>query len=416
MSEPATGGAVVAGLITYQDAATVGSVAWAVRAGLAAHFAGLPTRMLIVDAGSTDRTVALAREALGAEADVVEVATPRSAADLLEVPYHGVPGKARALHALLSTARDLTARACVVFDGGVRTVTPAWVASLAQPVVDGRVDYVAPFFARHPYEGALTKGVVYPLIRALYGVRLRQPAAAEFACSTALAGHWLRHDLWARHGARAGIDIWLAAAAAAGDFRVAEASLGVRAHHARGEEGLDLASTIAQVIGALFADVEKNARFWQRSQSRATERLGSPVVAVPTDPPAIDPDRLVEAFRLGYQELRDIWTWVLPPRTIVDLKKLLELSAREFRLDDELWARVIYDFAIGYRMRPVARDHLLRSLVPLYSGWLASYVGQVHDLGPEAADLRVEALAQAFENQKAYLIARWRWPERLRVG
>jgi glucosylglycerate synthase len=415
MSELATDGGAVVGLLTYQDAATVGSVAGAVRDGLAAHFGDVPTRIVIVDAGSTDGTVALARQALGA-ADVLEVAPPRSAADLLDVPYHGIPGKARALQTLLSTACDLRARACVVFDGSVRTVSPTWVASLARPIVDEHLDFVSPFFARHPFEGALTKGVVYPLIRAVYGVRLRQPAAGEFACSGALAGHWLRNDLWERNGAQAGIDIWLTTTAAMGDFHVAEAPLAVRTHNARGAEGLDLAATIAQVIGALFADVERNARYWQRSQTRAAvRRLGSTGAVAPTNGPAIDADRLVEAFRLGYRELRDIWTWVLPPRTIVDLKKLLDLPARAFRLDDDLWARVVYDFAIGYRMRTVARDHLLRSLVPLYSGWLASYVGQVQDVAAEAADLRVEALAEAFERQKPYLIARWRWPERLRV-
>lgn len=417
MSDGTADRAVVAGLLTYQDAGTVGAAARAVREGLAAHFADVPTRMLIVDVGSTDGTVALVREAFGGAADVIEVAPNRSPADLLDVPYHGIPGKARALRALLSTAVDLQARACVLFDGGVRTLTAEWVASLARPILDDQLDFVSPFFARHPFEGALTKGLVYPVIRALYGVRLHQPAAAEFACSSALAGHWLRTDLWERSGAQAGIDIWLTTAAAAGDFRVAEVPLGIRAHGTRGEEALDLGATIAQVVGALFADMERNARLWQRSQSRVpVRRLPSHADAVLPDAPAVDPDRLVETFRLGYRELRDIWTFVLPPRTLVELKKLLDQPAREFRLADDLWARIVYDFAVGYRLRAVARDHLLRSLAPLYSGWLASYAGAIRDGGPDECDRRIETLAEAFESQKAYLIARWRWPERLRIG
>jgi glucosylglycerate synthase len=62
------------------------------------------------------------------------------------------------------------------------------------------------------------------------------------------------------------------------------------------------------------------------------------------------------------------------------------------------------------------RDHLLRSLVPLYSGWLASFILQVRDASLEAVDQRVEDLCAAFELQKPYLISRWRWPERLRTG
>ena len=85
-------------------------------------------------------------------------------------------------------------------------------------------------------------------------------------------------------------------------------------------------------------------------------------------------------------------------------------------MNDQLWARIVYDFALGCRLRVVAREHLLRSLAPLYSGWLASYILQVRNVAPEAVDQRVETIAAAFESHKNYLIARWRWPERRRSG
>ena len=409
--------AVVAGVLSYQDAATIRAVAAAVREGLAAYFAHVPTRIVLVDRGSTDETLVRAREVLGDAGNVLEVAVPRSATDLMDVPYHGVPGRARALHAILTTARDLRAQACVVFDGGVHTVTPDWVGSLARPVVDGECDFVSPFYRRHPFEGTLTRGVLYPVIRALYGVRLRQPAAAEFACSGQLATHLLHEDLWERSGSQVGIDIWLATAAASGDFRLGETVLGIRSHRARGEGALDLGDTITQVVGALFVDLERRAGFWQRRRERVkVQQFTSATAVSPVDHPSVDLERLSDAFRLGFRELRDIWTWVLPPRTLVDLNKLLEYRAAEFRLDDQLWARIVYDFAIAHRLRTVAREHLLRSMVPLYSGWLASYASEVREMSADAADLRVETLAEAFEAQKPYLIARWRWPERLRTG
>jgi hypothetical protein len=128
----------------------------------------------------------------------------------------------------------------------------------------------------------------------------------------------------------------------------------------------------------------------------------------------VDPDRLVESFRLGYRELRDVWTWVLPTRTIIDMRRLVDGPPARFRLDDEVWARIVYDFSVGYRVRALARDHLLKSLVPLYLGWLASFILQVRDLDADAVEERVDALGRAFETQKSYLISRWRWPERLR--
>jgi len=45
-----------------------------------------------------------------------------------------------------------------------------------------------------------------------------------------------------------------------------------------------------------------------------------------------------------------------------------------FRFPDDLWARVVYDFALGHHWSVVYRDHLLRSLVPLYLGRTAAFV------------------------------------------
>jgi len=172
------------------------------------------------------------------------------------------------------------------------------------------------------------------------------------------------------------------------------------------------------VVGSLFADLENRATRWQRTRtSTAVQRWGTAhLAAAPPETSQVDAERLIESYRLGYRELRDIWTWVLPPRTIVDLRRLVESRPAEFRLSDDLWARVVYDFALGYRLRVLPRPHLLRSLVPLYSGWLASFILHVRELGLAAVDQRVEDLALAFEAQKPYLISRWRWPERLRTG
>lgn len=411
------GAGLVVGLLSYQDEETIGPVTAAVREGLS-HFDDLAHHVVLVDCGSTDSTTARARDALGDGMDLVELSLPRTSIDMLDLPYHSIPGKARALQALLTRARDLGAQSCVVLDGGVHTVAPQWVDWLSRPVIEHGFDFISPCFRRHPFEGALTKGLIYPLVRALYGVRLRQPAAAEFACSGRLINHFLNEDVWERDGAQIGIDLWLATSAASGDFRLGEAALGIRTHHARREKGLDLGTTIAQLVGSSFADLEARAERWQRTRgSVPVQRFGVlPETAPAQLSSAVDVERLIESYRLAYRELRDVWTWVLPPRTIVDLRKLADHPQSQFRLEDDLWARIVYDFALGYRLRVLPRDHLLRSLVPLYSGWLASFILQVRDVPVEAADERVDVLAAAFETQKPYLISRWRWPERFRTG
>jgi hypothetical protein len=385
-----------------------------VRDGLAGHVAGASSRIVLADCGSTDDTPARLRQSLTGTGQVIDVASAPTTAELLERPYHRIPGKARALQAIMTSAKAVAARACVVLDAGIESITPRWLASLTGPVLAHDFDLVSPYYRRHPYEGALTKGIVYPLFRALYGVRLRQPAAGEFVCSSRLLDHFLEDDIWDRDGAQVGIDLWLAGSAVSGDFRIGEAALGIRRYRTKPDEALDLGTTLTQVVGALFADLEAHPDRWQRVRGSVAVQQSGESARVPVEPVALDHDTLIESFRLGYRELRDIWTWVLPPRSIIDLRRLMDASPASFRLDDELWARIVYDFALGYRLRVLARDHLLRSLVPLYLAWLASFVIEVRDRGDDDVEQRLERLASAFEAQKPYLISKWRWPERLR--
>ena len=81
-------------------------------------------------------------------------------------------------------------------------------------------------------------------------------------------------------------------------------------------------------------------------------------------------------------------------------------------MPDELWARIVYDFALAYRLRRIGRSHLLGALTPLYLGWVASYAKDIGEATVVEADRRVEIVAQAFEANKPYFVSRWRWPDR----
>jgi hypothetical protein len=197
-----------------------------------------------------------------------------------------------------------------------------------------------------------------------------------------------------------------------GGFRVCEAPLGLRVA-AQPEAPVDLSTTLAQAVGGLFADLDDRVEDWQRARGVTTAGQCGPIPPGESEPPSINLDRLIESFRLGYRELREIWTWVLPPRTLVELRKLASAPADAFRFDDELWAGIIYDFAFGYCFHVMPRDHLLRSLTPLYAGWMGSFVAQAEG-SPDAALARLDQVALAFETQKRHLISRWRWPEKIR--
>jgi hypothetical protein len=103
---------------------------------------------------------------------------------------------------------------------------------------------------------------------------------------------------------------------------------------------------------------------------------------------------------------------VLPPVSLFELKRLTRLAPEQFQMPDELWARVVYDFALAFRLRRIGRSHLLGALTPLYLGWVASYAQEVAHATVIEADERVERLARVFEENKPYFVSRWRWPDR----
>ena len=57
-------------------------------------------------------------------------------------------------------------------------------------------EFVAPLYARHRYDGTITNTIVYPLTRALYGKRIRQPIGGDFGFSGDLAARFLEFEDW----------------------------------------------------------------------------------------------------------------------------------------------------------------------------------------------------------------------------
>ncbi|HEX7625148.1 MAG TPA: hypothetical protein VF400_16340 [Anaeromyxobacteraceae bacterium] len=340
---------------------------------------------------------------------------PPVPADPLE-PYPEVPllswshpGQS-AVEAMLRAAESFEAAACALVMAEGDGAPPEAAHHLVRPVLDDGIDLACPWYASQRYEGVLTTGLVYPLTRALYGKRLRQPLGHELALSRRAVAHLLG-EAWHTDPARAGERLWLVTSLLAGDFQVAQACLESRPPRLA-DAGADLAASLAQVVGLLFHEARLHAPSWQRHKaSRPVRTYGEPA-SQPGEPgqPQIGP--MIAAFQLGYQELQQLWGAVLPPQTLLALKRLARAPEESFSLDDALWARVVYDFAVGYHLATMDRALLLRSMTPLYLAWAAGFVREVRELSTAAVEERCERLCRAFEVAKPYLISRWRWPDR----
>jgi hypothetical protein len=389
------GGAdLVVGVPSFNNAATVGRVVETVARGAVQHFSGLRTVVVNADGGSTDGTP----EAAGG-------ARVPSGVRVLCTGYEGIPGKGSAVRAVLEAAQQLGARCCVLVDADLRSVEPWWLERLAGPVLDGRADYVAPLYVRHKYDGTITNNLAYPLTRALYGARVRQPIGGEFGLAGSLVVRLLAKPVWQSDVARFGVDIWMTTTALCEGFRVVQAHLGAKVHDPR-DPAASLGPMFQQVVGTLFSLLAVYPYRWRRVRgSQPVPEVGAPVDAQP-EPVRINVPALVERFREGWRLHGELWGRVLSADVREQLRRAAERGPVG-ELTDVWWARAVYDFAVAFHRDDLDPDAVVKGLVPVYFGRVASFAEETAPAGPAEAERVVERQAEVFEQEKPRLVAAW---------
>jgi len=316
-----------------------------------------------------------------------------------------------AYRTVFAVGGKLGVRACGVIASQSPTLTRRWIYRLVQPVLDLGFDLVAPCYTRQKMEGLLNRSVLAPLSRALYGQQLQNPMGPDFGLSGKLLQRIVAQESTRRRGAERSPLASIASTAACGGFQVCESNLGVRSQHPTDWE--NLSSLLAEVLGATFLEMEGRAAQWQSIRgSQTVPRLGQSEAPQPDTGSTVDIHGMLESFQLGARNLQDVWGLILPPTTLLELRRVSRLPQDQFRLPDQVWVRIVYDFALGHRLQTISRDHLLRSITPLYLGWIASYALEMQTAGPAEVDSRIERLSKAYEDNKSYLVSRWRWPDR----
>src|SRR5712691_6389205 len=370
---------VVVGIPSFRNAATIGHVAATAARGLREHFAGARVAIINADGGSNDGTPDRVVESAGD----VPVAVGR---------YIGPPGKGSAFRAIFGAVGLLGARACAVVDSDLRSITPEWIARLVLPITRGEFDYITPLYARHKHDGTITNSIAYPLTRALYGLRVRQPIGGEFGFRAELAGAFLSEPVWDTDVARFGIDIFMTTTAVARGSRIAQAFLGAKVHDPK-DPAADLGPMFTQVVGTLFRLAAQHEALWAPVEgSRNVPVVGEPM---PVEPEAVPGD--AAKLRAKYEALKDeqqaIWREVLSA-PVPDA------------LEPDAWARIVFDFLAAALARPDRSQRLALALLPLYYLRVAGFIEEVRDMTTAQSEDIIELGARAMEEEKLQLAVR----------
>jgi glucosylglycerate synthase len=434
---------IMVGIPSFKNAATIGYVVRAAHAGLVQYFPDLKPVLVNSDAGSPDGTQRVVIET--EPPDYVErilLVRPTNRLDRVTLTYpeiDGVGGKGAALRTIFEIADALNVQALVVVDSDLRSIVPEWIELLAGPILKGGYDFVTPLYARYKYDGTITNTVTYPLTRALYGHRIRQPIGGDFGVSGDLVRHYLELDDWTEDISKFGIDVWMTTSALTGGFAVCQTRLGAKIHDPK-DPGSDLGPMFRQVVGTILRLAAAHPYAW-------LEIRGSHDVPVYgferiIDPPPLEVNsiRLLSEFHGGSLTVAETWRRTLAKEN-VDM--VLELAAEagkaaeranrslgvggeggsgasspttiemaealgSFHFPDDLWARCIYDLVIATRRGDVDTGTLVAALVPIYFGRVGSFIIENRNVTTADAEERVERQAREFELLKPYLADRWR--------
>ncbi len=310
-------------------------------------------------------------------------------------------------HDILQASREAGAKCCCVWNNSLQDLSSGIVQKFTAPVLEQGFDLALPCYVETRLGSLINHSIVHPIVRALYGKRIRYSMAIDAAFSAQMVERLSQIDPKTK---RLRSQLWITADAICSGLNICQVNIPVGPPHP--PEAADVSTILALVLGRLFQDLERNTAFWQRpSVSQSVATFGEPSAEKPEDS-AVDVQRLLETFQLGYRNLKEIWSVALPPAAFLELKKLTTLNAAAFHVPEDLWARIVYDFALAYRQRSINREHLLRALTPLYLAWVASFAIEAKDV-PTGAVLSIrERVALAYEKQKPYLVSRWRWPDR----
>jgi glycosyltransferase involved in cell wall biosynthesis len=397
---------IVVGIPSFNNARTIGHVVRAVQAGLAKYFPEHRAVIVNSDGGSTDGTMDAVHNTSIADFNAILLHHRVAPVSKIVFPYSGIPGKGSAFRAIFEIATALNAKSCAVIDSDLRSITPEWIELLVKPVLGG-FDYVSPLYHRHKFDGTITNSIVYPLTRALYGKRVRQPIGGDFGFSGRMAEFYLTKDVWETDVARFGIDIWMTTTAIANGFKVTQSFLGAKIHDAK-DPGTDLSNMLYQVVSATFELMETYSEVWMPIRGSEPVSAFGFEYTVGLEPVGVNTARMLEIFREGLRNLGEIWLDVLGAGDFAEVERLGKLGDDEFRFPLSLWTRAVYDYALAFHRKKLPVEHLIKSMTPLYIGKTASFILDARDMGQQEAEAEIEKLCIEFENSKDYLATSWK--------
>jgi glycosyltransferase involved in cell wall biosynthesis len=388
---------IVVAIPTFNEAAFIGRAVEIVGRGLREHYPDHSSVIINCDNHSVDGT----REAFFQ----APVEVPR----LYLSTEPNRRGKGANIRMLLEKLMTLTPRVVLILEADITNMAPVWVRLFLEPVFRGAA-YVTPLYVRHKYESTLTSAVVYPMLRCLYGRRVRQPDAGDCAFRGDLVPVLLNAPAWSEAVEGPGIDVWMGTVALTSRVPVWQTLIGSPKRHRAKDPFAHLAARFRHVLAAMFDQMAAYVDFWKRVKWSKPTALFNLDGQEMDNPPLVEINaaRLHQRFLEGFQEHEGLWRQVFDTAAMNKLDEIRRMPYEQFTFPSQTWAAVLFDAACAYRrFQNEERLRLLDSLMPLYLGKVVAFVKRTERMSVQQAEEFVEETCAIFEEYKPYLVDRW---------
>ncbi|MBN2467529.1 MAG: glycosyltransferase [Deltaproteobacteria bacterium] len=387
---------IIVGIPSYNEADSIAFPTDIASKGLVTFFPEYKSVIINVDNYSPDGT------------KDVFLTTPTKVPKIYISTPEGVKGKGNNFLNLFEAAVELGAQAVVVVDADLKSITPQWIQYLGEPLFRD-FNYVTPIYVRHKYDGSITNHIAYPLLRTLYGLRVRQPIGGDFGFSGRMARAFLAEKLWSDMIANFGIDIWMTTIAIARRFKVCQTFLGSPKTHRTKDPAKDLGPMFSQVVMTFFDLLIDFEYLWKDTKESWPSSIFGFGLGVDEKPPTVNvnTEALYKSFISGFKRYGTLWRKIIPEAEWIEIDKTKKMTEKQFYYPSDLWARILFNFAIAYRNNETPRKKIVEAMIPFYHSRILSFVNRTSHMGTKECEEYLESIIRIFEKEKYYLIKRW---------
>ncbi|HET9178711.1 MAG TPA: glycosyl transferase family 2 [Terriglobia bacterium] len=398
---------ILVGVPTFNNRRTIEQVVNAIQLGLVKYFPRERVVLINPDGGSNDGTPEAVRNSSILDFRTLLSLSPLRTIHRITTTYGGVDGRGSAWRIIMAAADLLRAKACAVVSPDLESISPEWIEALVRPVYKEHCDMVTPIYHRHKYDGMLVNNIIAPVISAVYGVRVREPVGGEIGFSGRLACRFLEQDVWHEEFVRAHSEIWMITRAIADGCKLCQSFLGPKIH-APEASSQNIVATIQQALGTLFRCMESQEDYWlPRTEAPQPVPVFGFEYSSGVEPRRFNRKKLLAMFQNGVSQLTPVLESILSAETLAQVRDVAQQNGTPFRFPDELWVKIVYEFAASYHHSVINREHLLQALTPLYRGRIYSVVLENQRADSEQIEKRRELLSEEYEKQRPYLVENW---------